>query len=124
MAAIVPSLNMYVKNGTFETEWIDRHGAPESVSGDDEFDGTEKRKLGLFLESCNIMLRPRPVRRNSTLGILERKHSTVKRILERLQSDKSEATDAVLLSRALFLSNCFGGNHMLCSIQLAKGFAK
>lgn len=70
-AAIAPSQHLDVISRTFETELINRHGAPESVSIDDEFDGTRKRKLGLFLESRNITRRPRPVRRHNKLGIVE-----------------------------------------------------
>lgn len=122
-AVIVANRNMDIIIESFEKEWINRHGTPEFVCGDDEFDGTKKRKLGDFLKSRGINLRPRPVRRHNKMGIVERKHATVKRILERLQSDESEATDGVVLSRAVFFSNCFCGNHLLSSFQQAKGYA-
>lgn len=122
-AVIVPGRHMDVIIGAIEKEWINRHGAPRFMSGDDEFDGTKKKKLGAFLESRNIGMKARPVRRHNKLGIVERKHATIKRILERLQLDKSETSDSILLSRAVFFSNCFCGSHLLSSFQLAKGYA-
>lgn len=103
-----------------ETEWINRHGAPEALSADDEMTSKEIRR---FLNGRNIELKGRPVRRHNKTGIIERKNGVVKRILEKIQKEDSTDTDKTIFSRAVFLSNLFTGSKVLSSFELAKGYA-
>lgn len=96
-----------------EDTWINRHGATVSISADDELDATQKREFKSFLESRRIVFKPRPIRRHNKLVIADRKHGTLKRVLENMQLDNTNADDATILSRATFLSNTFAGSHML-----------
>lgn len=102
--------------------WLSRHGAPCRVSADEEFDVTEKNQLGIFLSSLYIKIRLRQVLLHNKVLIAKRKHGTIKRILERLQLEKTEAGDSVVLSRATFLSNFFAGTHLLSVFELDRGF--
>lgn len=106
-----------------EEIWLNRHGAPVSISADDELYATLKRDLKSFMAARHILYKPRPVRRHNKVGIAERKHGTLKRILQRLQQDRTGADDATVLSRATFMSNMFAGSHLLSSFELARGFS-
>lgn len=70
---------------------------PRYISGGDEFNTA---KFKAFTNSCAINFKPRPPRRANKIGIVERKHGTIKRILERLQQDEHDTGDSVILSRA------------------------
>lgn len=102
-----------------ETGWLLRHGAPRRFSADSEFSKGPMRK---FLGTHNITLAERPVRRHNKTGIIERKHRTVKNILERLQNDISNASDATLLARATFFSNIFHGSSVISAFELVRGY--
>lgn len=87
-----------VISATLEALWLLRNGAPLKFSADTEF---KKGPMKRFLLSHNISLNERPVRHHNKTGIIERKHRTVKTILERLQHDVTTASDSILLSRAI-----------------------
>lgn len=70
----------------------------------------------------NITLADRPVYRHYKTGIIERKHRTVERILERLLHESSFAPDSVLLARSIFLSNNFHGSHSISAFELVSGY--
>lgn len=103
-----------------DTEWINRHGEPRALSADDEFNN---RTIERYLKSRAIQFKPRPARRHNKIGLMERKKGVVKRILEKLQFDQTECTDAELISRAIFLSNMFTGSKALSSFELARRYA-
>lgn len=94
-ACIVQTRSGETMAQSIETLWILSHGAPASFSADSEFTRGHMRSL---LTTHNIKLNERPVRRHNKTGIMERKHRTVKAILERLQNDVSEKSDKVLLA--------------------------
>lgn len=54
---------------------------------------------------------------------MERKHGTIKRVLGRLQMDKTDSIDSVILERADFFSNLFLEPQILSSFELSKGYA-
>lgn len=122
-SAIVSDRRITTALKVIEEIWLNRHGAPDSISADDELDATQKKNLKTFLSSRHISFKPRPVRRHNKVGIAERKHGTLKRVLEKLQFDRTDAEDETILSRATFLSNVFAGSHMLSSFELARGFS-
>lgn len=92
------------------------------MSADFEFDASRIQKLKAFVQSREILFKPRPARRHNKIGIVERKNRTLKTILERFQADKSSADDTTLLARSTFLSNCFAGSSTLSSFELSRGY--
>lgn len=76
-----------------------------------------------FLATHNKALTDRPVHRQNQTSIIERKHRTVKLILEKLQNDLSTASNTVLLVRATFLSNIFSGSRTLSAFELVRGYS-
>lgn len=121
--AIVTDRRMATAVKSIDIIWLNRHGEPRWISADDEFDATQKRTLKSFIEARGIQFKARPVRRHNKVGIAERKHGTLKRVLERLQMDLTDADDATILSRATFLSNTFAGSHLLSSFELVRGLS-
>ena len=119
-AAITTSRKAETIIDTFETQWLHRHGAPLSVSADDEMNNQPCRK---FFGAHSIQYKPRPARRHNKTGIVERKNGTLKLILERLQKESTRASDHVILSRATFISNYFSGSRILSSFELARGYS-
>lgn len=85
-----------------ELIWTHRHGTPFSFSADNELTiGT----MGKFLNCHVIPLNKRLVRRHDKAGISERRHQTIKIILEHLQNYKSPSSDLKLLSRVTVSSS-------------------
>lgn len=121
--AIVGDRRIATAIRAIEEIWLKRHGTPVAISADDELDATTKRDLKSFMESRHILFKPRPVRRHNKIGIAERKHGTLNRILEKLQHDRTDAEAATILSRATFMSNMFAGSHILSAFELARGFS-
>lgn len=122
-AAIVEDRKTTTITAIVESHWFSRHGAPRYASGDDEFDADTRKRLGIFFESRGILFKSRPVRRQYKIGIIERKHGTLRRIIERLQFYKITIDDNTLLSNATFLFNCLPGSHDLSSFKLARGYS-
>ena len=99
--AIVENRNMATIIKAIENVWICRHGAPKAVSADDEYN---RRPLRTYLETHDVLLRPRPTRRHNKLGIVERRNGTVKAIIAKL-NDESTSTDTTaetIITRASF----------------------
>lgn len=118
-ATVVSNRSCAIMASEMETVWILRHGAPKRFSADSEF---TKGPLKRFLATHNVDLAERPVRRHNKTGIVERKHRTIKLVLERLQYDHSTVSDSVLLARATFLSNVFCGSSILSAFELVRGY--
>lgn len=87
---IAPSTKMIFVIKAIETYWICRHGSPSALSADDEM---HNKILLQFLVSHNITFKPRPAgpQQHTKIGIVERKNGTVKRILERIESENTTA---------------------------------
>lgn len=115
----VPSRDHSVVSLAFQLAWLDRHGAPKRVSGDDEFN---RRPFRSFLETHGVTFKPRPARRHNKVGIVERKNGTFKRILDKLQFEQSTADTSQLLSLATFLSNIFCGSRTLSAFELVRDY--
>lgn len=113
------SLNNIIS--ALEACWILKHGSPCRLLADSEY---IKKPILSFLESHGILHAERPVRRYSKIGIVERKHRTVKTILERIQSDNSASSDAVLFARATFFPNMFSGYSIVSSFELVRGYSR
>lgn len=118
-AVLASSRDHSAMSRAFQLAWLDRHGAPKCVSGDDEFN---RRPFRSFLDSHGATFRPRPARRHNKVGIVERKHGTLKRILEKLQFEQSSADITQLLSLATFLSNIFSGSRTMSAFELVRGY--
>lgn len=103
----------------FEQLWIFKHGAPTSLSADDEYN---RGKMRSFLESHYITFKQRPTRRHNKTGIIERKVQTVKSIIRKIDREISNNTSEEIVTRAIFLSNLFSGSRLLSSFQLVRGF--
>lgn len=116
---ITPDRSMRTIIRTVETGWICKHGAPKAVSADDEYN---KAPLRQYLSAHEVVFKPRPARQHNETGIVERKNSTVKEILRRLDGEVSDADAPTLVSRAAFLSNMFSGNKTLSSFELVRGY--
>lgn len=119
-ATIVSRRSGEIMAHTLETVWLLNHGAPKKFSADSEF---TKGRIKRFLHAHHIELSERPVRRHNKTGIVERKHRTVKAILERLQNDNTVAPDSTLLARATFLANIFSGSSILSAFELVRGYS-
>lgn len=104
---------------TLETIWVLRHGARQYFSADMEF---TKNVMTRFLISHDMALNERQVLRRNKTGIVERKHQTVKVILERLQLDATTASDSTHLSRGTFLSNTFCRSSILSDFERVRGY--
>lgn len=117
--AVVSKLFADTMANTIGTSWILTHGSPSNFSADSEFTHGRMRK---FLYTDQIIPSERPVRRHNKTEIITRKHRTVKRILERLQNDTSDASDTVLLARTKFLSHIFNRNSVLSAFELVHGY--
>lgn len=117
--SLVPSRSATVMAATIEIIWIYRHGAPSSFSSDYEFQSSPMKK---FLSNHQIKLEERPVRRHNKTGVVERKHLTLKRVLERLKTDEEGIEDPTLLARATFFCNVFSGSRLLSSFELVRGY--
>lgn len=68
-----------------------------------------KRCCGFFISSRDIELKPKPVRRNNKIGIADPRQGTLRRNLERLKYDQTDAGDETIVSRPTFISNVFAG---------------
>lgn len=96
------------------------HGAPQNFAGDSEFTRDPMKR---FLKSHKLSLAKRPVLRHNKAGKVERKHRTIKFILERLQYGTSTVPDFKILPRATFLSNIFCGNKAVFAFELVRGYS-
>lgn len=74
-AQIVQNKNMNLIVEKLDCMWMCMHGAPHSVSADDEYN---RKQLTNFLRSHDIQFKPRPARRHNKIGIVERKKRDVK----------------------------------------------
>lgn len=116
--AIFKTRSAAAMSSNLESIWLDRNGAPQTFARDYEFQSGPMKR---FLSMHNIQLCERPVRRQNKSGVVERKHLTLKRILERLQFAETPAkleepsVHALLLNKATFLSNMFSGGRLLRS---------
>lgn len=99
--------------------WIYAHGSPDVLSADDEFNRPTIRKE---LAARAIGFKPRPSRRHNKCGVIERKHGTVKRILERLAKADNDSKPKLLVAKSCFLSNCLYGSKIMSAFELAKGY--
>lgn len=108
--ALTRSRSMDTVISVLEGYWVCRHGAPQAISADDEYN---RKPLRAYLRSHNIQFKTRPARRHNKIGIVERKNRTLKAILSKLNDEKSSATVQIILSRASLLSNLFSGNRLL-----------
>lgn len=102
-----------------EIIWINLHGTPTSYSAESEL---TRGPMVQFLKGHGIKLNDRPIRRHDKTRTVEWKHWTIKTILERLRNDLSRFSDAIIISRATFLSNVFSGSKVLSSFDLARGY--
>lgn len=116
---IVDRQNIATMKQSVECDWIYAHGAPGALSADDAYD---KPEFHQFLKQHNIQYRPRPARRHNKLGAVERKNRTIKAIIQRLDSEITNANADTIIARAVFLSNMFSGSRKLSSFQLTKGY--
>lgn len=98
---------------TLEVYWISQHGAPEAIYADDEYNCTTIRK---FLAAHDIRFKTRPSRHHNKTGIVERKDGTLKRMLSKLDDEKSTADIETIIARAAFFPICFLETE--CSVHL------
>lgn len=119
---IAPTTKMLFVIKAIEVYWICRHGSPSTLSAGDEMNNTVLQK---FLTSHNIIFNARPTgpQRHNKIGIVERKNGKIKRILERIESENTNADKETILSRAVLLSNMFSGSKILSSFELARGYS-
>ena len=126
-AHLMPSREMTLSARALEVNWINIHGSPAVVSADPEFFNS---RFAEALRYFNIQFQPRPARRHNKLGVVERKKSVVRTIIQRLLKDadyfhpsrdrKPEQED--ILSRAVYLSNILYGSQSMSSFELARGY--
>lgn len=102
-----------------ETCWIMRHGAPVSISADDEFNG---KKLRRMMRTHDITFKARPTRRHNKTGKVEREIQVVKSIIKRIDHEISFCSAEQILHRAIFFFKLFSGSCILSSFQLARGY--
>ena len=105
----------------FERKWIHVHGAPKVVAGDPEFNRGEFKKL---LDRHAIQFSTRPARRHQKIGVVERKNSTLRHILQKMR--KSPQIDALgkqtLISRAFFIGNTIVGDRLHSAFAAKNGY--
>lgn len=102
-----------------EKMWFYRHGMPQKISADDEFNKTLFLK---FLQAHNVEFMTRPVRIHNKLGIAERNDGILKTIVNKISMDNTNGTIEQIISGTTFMSNMFSGSLLLSSFQLAKGY--
>lgn len=111
---------------SLEEIWIHIHGSPRSLSADPEFLNKFTKDLNYY----HIQFIPVPARRHNKIGVVERKNSVLRMLVQKLLKDAEYArkTRSVsvsvkeILSRGTFLSNILYGNKMLSSFELARGY--
>ena len=107
----------------FDMVWAHRHGDPSALKCDSEF---HKGSFRAVLEERNIAFEPAPARRHSENGKIERKHRTIKDILDRialhLRPTGSTKRFNWVVSQASFLCNALYGNKLCSSFELARKF--
>lgn len=113
---ITASKSIDIISTCLESHWILRHGAPVSISADDEYN---KGKLRSTLSTHNIDFKARPTRRYSKTVIVERKIQTVKGIIRKIDLEILSCSAEEVFSWAIFLFNFFSGSRLLSSFQLA-----
>jgi len=99
--------------------WFLRHGCPEEVRGDQEFD---KKILQKWMSDRGARFTPLPARRHNKAGSVERKNRVVKDVLEKLDHDKKHASFQDKLVMAQFASNILYGNKMMSSFEMVRGY--
>lgn len=82
-----------------EIGWINRHGAPRSMSADDEYNTNPIRT---FLASHDISSKPRPARRHNRAGIVERGNGTLNTILAKIEKEIGDASIESLIQKCAF----------------------
>ena len=133
--ALVPSRDIDVAARTIEKIWISIHGAPAKLSGDPEFVNNKFLKL---MDRFSISVEPRPARRHQKIGVVERKHSIVRTLTQRIFKDVEFLNEALLgidsadqdpaelhahvLSRATYMSNILYGSRTLSSFEMVRGY--
>lgn len=106
----------------FDQLWNHRHGAPNHISGVDEFTRAVLEKGFL---NRGVILKPGPSKRHNKVGIVERRNGIIKKIVEELQMDNSNRHEdtEMIITKAIFLSNAFSGSSILSAFELARGYA-
>lgn len=116
---VVKTRNMDDAWEEIERVWICNHWQRRAVSGGDEFNNAQ------FMErmtSRDISFHARPARLSNKIGIVEQNHSTVKRILERLVTDSTHSSPALLVMHTFFFSSMISGSHILSSFEQERGY--
>lgn len=115
----VPTRDLLDATVSFDRTWISRHGAPISVSGDQEFNRQPFKDL---LEKHSCAFEIRPSRRHNKVGSVERKNAILRLILERISKFSPELTVSSTIARSNFLSNLFSGSKLLSSFEQVRGY--
>ena len=133
--AIVPSRDIDVAARTIEKIWVNIHGAPAKLAGDPEF---VNQKFIKRMERFSSAVEPRPARRHQKIGVVERKHTVVRTLTQRILKDVEFVNNALLgidpanqdpaelntqiLSRATYLSNILYGGREMSSFEMVRGY--
>lgn len=106
----------------FDTLWGYRHGTPNFISGDDEFN---RPTIVKALADRGVIMKPRPSIRHNKVGLVERKNRTIKQIVEKLRLEENIKHEgaANIITKAIFLSNAFSGSSIVSAFELARGYA-
>lgn len=75
-----------------------------------------------YLNTHNIIFKPRPTCPHKKTEIVQHKVPTVKAIISGLGDEKTSASKDTVVALVAFLSNIFSGNCILSSFKLAKGY--
>lgn len=116
--AIVGRRSFEVMGNTMELLWTLKHGTSQKFSAGSE---STKGPMRPFLSSLSTVLVERPVWSHNKLRFAERKHRSVRLLLERLQSDVTTAFSTVLMARATSFINMFSGFVVMSSFELVRG---
>lgn len=126
VTVLMESRDMNAVAHEFDDDWCQVHGLPSRVSGGQEFNNNIFKK---FFDYYRIEFQDRSARRQSKLGVVERKNAIrlysqliLKDAEYVLASRGVEITHAELLSRATFLSNVIYGEKKLSSFEMVRGY--
>ena len=115
----LPSRDLDDAAVSLDRTWLSRHGAPGTISGDQEFNKGAFKRL---LKAHDILFEARPARRHNKVGSVERNNAVLRVILDRIAQDCDELTVSSVIARASFLSNLFSGSKLASSFEQARGY--
>ena len=96
-----------------------KHGPPSSLSVDHELN---RGPMKTFLLTQKIRFNLHPARRHNKISHIERRYATLRKILEKLNRDRSGEDSSELVSCGTFLRNLFSGSKLASCFEQVRAY--